>query len=103
MPSKSGKRRSESIYGAANRTSGRKRHLRESHGAHQRPQDTADKLRTEPLWGLRTRPRFMHDLRSLTLQNAIERHRGEAEHAVRGFQRLAEAEKQQLISFLETL
>jgi CxxC motif-containing protein (DUF1111 family) len=67
------------------------------------PQDTADKLRTEPLWGLRTRPRFMHDLRSLTLQNAIERHRGEAEHAVRGFQRLTEAEKRELISFLETL
>jgi CxxC motif-containing protein (DUF1111 family) len=45
----------------------------------------------------------MHDLRSLTLQNAIERHRGEAEHVVRGFQRLTEAEKQQLISLLETL
>jgi CxxC motif-containing protein (DUF1111 family) len=45
----------------------------------------------------------MHDLRSLTLQNAIERHRGEAEHMVRGFQRLTEAEKQQLISLLETL
>src|ERR1700688_559227 len=25
------------------------------------PQDTANKLRTEPLWGLRMRPRFMHD------------------------------------------
>jgi CxxC motif-containing protein (DUF1111 family) len=67
------------------------------------PQDTADKLRTEPLWGLRMRPRFMHDLKSLTLQNAIERHRGEAEHVARRFQRLTEAEKQQLISFLETL
>ena len=67
------------------------------------PQDTADKLRTEPLWGLRMRPRFMHDLKSLTLQNAIERHRGEAEHVARQFQRLTEAEKQQLISFLETL
>jgi CxxC motif-containing protein (DUF1111 family) len=67
------------------------------------PQDTADKLRTEPLWGLRMRPRFMHDLKSLTLQNAIERHRGEAEDVARRFQRLTEAEKQQLISFLETL
>jgi CxxC motif-containing protein (DUF1111 family) len=67
------------------------------------PQDTADKLRTEPLWGLRMRPRFMHDLRSLTLHNAIERHQGEAEHVVRGFQRLTETEKQQLLSFLETL
>jgi CxxC motif-containing protein (DUF1111 family) len=67
------------------------------------PQDTANKLRTEPLWGLRMRPRFMHDLKSLTLQNAIERHEGEAEHVIRRFQRLTETEKQQLISFLETL
>jgi CxxC motif-containing protein (DUF1111 family) len=67
------------------------------------PQDTANKLRTEPLWGLRMRPRFMHDLRSLTLHNAIERHQGEAEQVIRDFQRLTEAEKQQLISFLETL
>src|SRR6202023_1328864 len=42
------------------------------------PQDTANKLRTAPLWGLRMRPRFMHDLKSLTLQDAIERHEGEA-------------------------
>ena len=47
------------------------------------PQDTANKLRTAPLWGLRMRPRFMHDLQSLTLENAIERHKGEAED-VRG-------------------
>jgi CxxC motif-containing protein (DUF1111 family) len=67
------------------------------------PQDTANKLRTEPLWGLRMRPRFMHDLKSLTLQNAIERHEGEAEHVIRRFQRLTETEKQQVISFLETL
>ena len=42
------------------------------------PQDTANKLRTAPLWGLRMRPRFMHDLKSLTLESAIERHKGEA-------------------------
>ena len=42
------------------------------------PADTADKLRTAALWGLRTRPRYMHDLRSLTLEDAIERHLGEA-------------------------
>src|SRR6266478_3328451 len=34
------------------------------------PQDTANKLPTAPLWGLRMRPRFMHDLKSLTLQDA---------------------------------
>jgi len=67
------------------------------------PQDTANKLRTAPLWGLRMRPRFMHDLRSLTLQNAIERHEGEAEHVIRRFRDLTQDEKQQVISFLESL
>src|ERR1700752_3791640 len=65
------------------------------------PQDTANKLRTAPLWGLRMRPRLMHDLRSLTLQNAIERHEGEAEHVIRRFRDLSQDEKQQVISFLE--
>ena len=67
------------------------------------PQDTANKLRTAPLWGLRMRPRFMHDLRSLTLENAIERHKGEAEHVTREFRELTEIQRQQLISFLESL
>jgi CxxC motif-containing protein (DUF1111 family) len=67
------------------------------------PQDTANKLRTAPLWGLRMRPRFMHDLRSLTLQEAIERHGGEAEHVIRQFRELPQADKQRIISFLESL
>jgi CxxC motif-containing protein (DUF1111 family) len=67
------------------------------------PQDTANKLRTAPLWGLRMRPRFMHDLRSLTLENAIERHQGEAEHVTREFRELTPIQRQQLISFLESL
>ena len=67
------------------------------------PQDTVNKLRTAPLWGLRTRPRFMHDLRSLTLENAIERHEGEAEYVRRAFRELSASQKQQLISFLESL
>lgn len=67
------------------------------------PQDTANKLRTAPLWGLRMRPRYMHDLQSLTLQDAIERHEGEAEHVTREFRELSRAEKQDLIDFLESL
>ena len=42
------------------------------------PQDTANKLRTVPLWGLRTKARFMHDLKSLSLESAIARHKEEA-------------------------
>ena len=67
------------------------------------PQDTANKLRTAPLWGLRMRPRFMHDLRSLTLENAIERHKGEAEDVRERFFDLTEAQQQQLFIFLNSL
>src|SRR6202140_1020342 len=58
------------------------------------PQDTANKLRTVPLWGLRTHPRHMHDLGSLTLESAIERHGGEAEHERKRFRELSPKEKQ---------
>ena len=67
------------------------------------PQDTANKLRTAPLWGLRMRPRFMHDLQSLTLEDAIERHRGEASRVARHFRALSPAEQQQLFTFLNSL
>jgi CxxC motif-containing protein (DUF1111 family) len=67
------------------------------------PADTANKLRTAALWDLRMRPRYMHDLKSLTLRNAIERHDGEAEHVARRFGDLTETQKQQLLTFLESL
>jgi CxxC motif-containing protein (DUF1111 family) len=67
------------------------------------PEDTANKLRTVPLWGLRTHPRHMHDLKSLTLEDAIERHRGEAEHVAHRFRELSPTEKQQVITFLNSL
>jgi len=67
------------------------------------PQDTANKLRTVPLWGLRMHPRHMHDLRSLTLEDAIERHRGEADEVRERFRQLSPAAKQQLITFLNSL
>jgi CxxC motif-containing protein (DUF1111 family) len=67
------------------------------------PQDTAAKLRTAPLWGLRMKARFMHDLTSLTLENAIRRHRGEALQVERRFRNLTDTEKQQLITFLKSL
>ena len=67
------------------------------------PQDTANKLRTAPLWGLRMKARFMHDLGSLSLYNAIERHDGEAHDAAQGFRDLSPAQKEELITFLRTL
>ena len=67
------------------------------------PQDTANKLRTVPLWGLRTKARFMHDLKSLSLENAISRHDGEAHDPARRFKELSPEERDVLITFLKTL
>jgi len=67
------------------------------------PQDTANKMRTAPLWGLRTRSRYMHDLASLTLPTAIARHKGEAREVARKFKALTVAHQQQIITFLNSL
>jgi CxxC motif-containing protein (DUF1111 family) len=56
------------------------------------PADTANKLRTVPLWGLRMHSRHMHDLQSLTVEDAIERHHGEAEHVSHHFRELTQTE-----------
>jgi len=66
-------------------------------------QDTANKLRTAPLWGLRTKTRFMHDLKSLSLENAIHRHEGEAREASHRFRELSPEERAALIAFLNSL
>jgi CxxC motif-containing protein (DUF1111 family) len=67
------------------------------------PQDTANKLRTAPLWGVRTKARFMHDLKSLSLDNAIERHKGEASEVERRFDELSSTERDALLTFLKSL
>jgi CxxC motif-containing protein (DUF1111 family) len=67
------------------------------------PQDTANKLRTAPLWGLREKARFMHDLGSPSLENAIIRHEGEARETSRHFKDLSPEDRDALITFLHTL
>jgi CxxC motif-containing protein (DUF1111 family) len=67
------------------------------------PPDTVAKLRTAPLWGLRTKSRFMHDLASLTLDHAIRRHDGEARDTARRFRELTDEEKRQILVFLQSL
>jgi len=67
------------------------------------PQDTANKLRTAPLWGLRTKARFMHDLRSLSLTDAILRHEEEAHEPARHFRELRPEEREALLTFLRSL
>lgn len=67
------------------------------------PQDTANKMRTVALWGLRTKSRFMHDLKSLTLESAILRHRREAREVTERFSDLSSEQKKQLFTFLNSL
>jgi CxxC motif-containing protein (DUF1111 family) len=68
------------------------------------PPDTITKLRTAPLWGLRTKTRFMHDLKSESLADAIRRHRNEADRESDRFREdLTSTQQQQLIAFLNSL
>jgi CxxC motif-containing protein (DUF1111 family) len=63
------------------------------------PQDTANKLRTAPLWGLQIRSRLMHDLGSLTLNYAILRHKGEAQGIISVYVALPPASSSNLLRF----
>ena len=47
-----------------------------------------DEIRTPALWELRLRRPFLHDGSAATIEDAIGRHRGEAESARQGFTRL---------------
>jgi CxxC motif-containing protein (DUF1111 family) len=67
------------------------------------PPDTANKLRTAPLWGLHIKSRFMHDLDSLTLDDAIRRHKGEAARVADRYRHLSAMQQQQLLTFLKSL
>jgi CxxC motif-containing protein (DUF1111 family) len=66
-------------------------------------QATANKMRTSPLWGLRTKPRLMHDLLSFTRNDAILRHGGEATGVINSYRALSNTQKNQLIVFLNSL
>src|SRR6266446_3364130 len=63
----------------------------------------ANKVRTAPLWGVRLRPRLMHDGASLTLRGAIVRHRGEASRVTRRFEGLRLGEQKAIVEFLKSL
>ncbi len=64
---------------------------------------TRNKVRTAPLWGVRLRPRLMHDGASLTLRDAIVRHRGEANGVSNRFRKLTPSDQQAIIEFLKSL
>jgi CxxC motif-containing protein (DUF1111 family) len=66
-------------------------------------ESSRNKIRTAPLWGVRLRPRLMHDGASLTFLEAITRHRGEASHITQQFEKLKRADQEAIIEFLKSL
>jgi len=64
---------------------------------------TANKLRTPPLWGPRTRSRLMHDGESLTRNDAILRHGGEFALVTFTYRLLSNAQREQILTFLDSL
>ena len=64
---------------------------------------TANKMRTAPLWALRTRNRLMHDGLSLTKEEAIQRHEGQATSVTANFNALTEDQQGQVLAFLNSL
>ena len=66
-------------------------------------QSTANKLRTQPLWGVRTHSRRLHDGESLTFTDAILRHGGEATFVTNNFRALSGNQQNQIVTFLKSL
>ncbi len=64
---------------------------------------TRNKLRTPPLWGLRTKSRLMHDLFNTTRYNSILRHTNEAEPVIQNFINLSTTQQNQILTFLNSL
>lgn len=66
-------------------------------------QGTRNQLRTSALWGVRARIRLMHDGESLTVNDAILRHAGQATTARNNYNALTTAQKQDVIAFVLSL
>jgi CxxC motif-containing protein (DUF1111 family) len=66
-------------------------------------QSTANKLRTLPLWGVRTHDRHMHDGTSLTFNESILRHAGEATFVTNNYRSLSTTQQNQIVAFLKSL
>jgi CxxC motif-containing protein (DUF1111 family) len=69
------------------------------------PQASAlpNEIRTPSLWGLRVRRPLLHDGSAPTLEEAIARHRGEAELVRRRHDQLGPIERGNLMAFLNSL
>ncbi len=66
-------------------------------------QTMKNKLRTAPLWGVRTRNELMHDGENYTRNEAILRHANEANGVINNYRALSTTQKNQLVTFLNSL
>jgi CxxC motif-containing protein (DUF1111 family) len=66
-------------------------------------QSMKNKMRTAPLWGMRTRNELMHDGLNYTRNEAILRHANEANGVINNYRNLSTTQKNQLIDFLNSL
>jgi len=64
---------------------------------------TTNKMRTAPLWAMRTRNRLMHDGLSFTKQEAIARHAGQAAAVTARYNALTPADRNRVLAFLDSL
>jgi CxxC motif-containing protein (DUF1111 family) len=64
---------------------------------------SANRIRTAPLWGVRTQTTLMHDGASLTFRDAILRHRGEATDVTKRFDKQSQVDQESIIEFLRSL
>ena len=64
---------------------------------------TGQRMRTQPLWGLRTQARMLHDGRATTLRQAILAHDGQGAASREAFRSLGFLERTALIAFLQSL
>lgn len=66
-------------------------------------QGTRNTVRTMPLWGLRTRSRYLHDGSAMTLSEAIQRHGGEGKRSSITYSLLGTQARNSLLAFLRSL
>jgi CxxC motif-containing protein (DUF1111 family) len=64
---------------------------------------TRNMIRTVPLWGLRTRGRFLHDGFSFSVTDAILRHANQGRDARNNFRTLSPSNQNKLLAFLMSL
>lgn len=65
--------------------------------------ETRNKIRTAPLWGLRTRGLLMHDGSATSVEQAILKHAGEASFVTDNYRALSKKKQARLITFLRSL